>query len=340
MSNGKTLTQFREDKDVLPMPSARGLKVSWFDRWHPALDEALQELPEKDNCPHELYRLVIQNPNSVPKRTALITERGMPVAVASMRQTGRRSWEPVTQWMIPGLVFPAQPEYLIPALEALGVDIWVAWWRMEVPPRPSRQMRYLESTPTYRMRCSDDFEAYWRQTKQWKTVKNKRNRCQDFVLAVNSAGAAEWTIRHWEAKWRDNPQVESPSLSDTLIVAKYLENRGKYHTLTLLDQDRPIAGATLSVHHNDLVAGVIYREPDYDWHGVGIHMIDLTFSWAAEGGFETMDLGGGHDYKERWAPQEGERWWFNICPESLHRAKQVVNLAHKVRGKVANLTSF
>jgi hypothetical protein len=201
-------------------------------------------------------------------------------------------------------------------------------------------MRYLESTPTYRIRCADDFEGYWRQNKYWKTVKNKRNRCQDFVLAVNSPGAAEWTIRHWEAKWRDNPDVESPSLSDRLVVAKYLENRGQHHTLILLDQDTPIAGATLTVHYNDLVAGVIYREPGYDWHGIGVRIIDLTFSFAAESGFETMDLGGGHDYKKYWAPQEGERWWFNVCPESLYRAKQVVSLAHKVRGKVANLTPF
>jgi CelD/BcsL family acetyltransferase involved in cellulose biosynthesis len=90
------------------------------------------------------------------------------------------------------------------------------------------------------------------------------------------------------------------------------------------------------VHHNDLVAGVIYREPEYDWYGVGVRLIDLVFSFAAEKGFETMDLGGGHDYKQKWAPQEGERWQFNVCPEYLYRAKQVVNWGRTVRQKVTD----
>jgi hypothetical protein len=336
MSNGKSVTQFRDLKDALSTPSARGLKVSWFDEWHPALDEALQALPETDNCPHELYRLMVQNPGSARKRTALVTKQGVPVAVAGLRQTGARSWEPVTQWIIPGVVFPAQPGYLMPALEAIGVDIQVAWWRMEAPPPPSRWIRYRESAPVHRMRCSDDFERYWRETKHFKTVQHKRNRCRDFTLAINSPGSVEWVIENWEAKWRNNPAIMDPSLPDRVAAAKYLENQGLHYTLLLLDQDTPIGGATQTVHGNDLVAGVIYREPEYDWYGVGIRLIDLVFSFAAEKGFDWIDIGGGHDYKNKWAPQEGARWQFNICPEYLYRGKQVVNWARKVRGQLSN----
>lgn len=326
------ITQSANLKDTSLLAS---LKVTWFEEWHPVLDEALQELPEKDNCPHELYRLLVQNPGSARKRTALVTERGTPIAVVGLRQTGRHQWEPITQWIIPGIVFPAQPEHLIPVLEALGVDIWVAWWRMESTPPPSRLMRYLESTPVYRMRCSDDFERYWRETKYFKTIQHKRNRCQEFTLAINPPGSAEWVIKNWDAKWRDNSAI-SPALSDRIIAAKYLEGLGQHYTLVLLDRDTPIGGATNTVHHKDLVAGVIYREPEYDWHGVGVRLIDLVFSFAAENGFETMDIGGGHDYKKHWAPQEGERWQFTICPEYLYRAKQVVNWGRKIRGQASN----
>jgi len=186
------------------------------------------------------------------------------------------------------------------------------------------------------MRCSNDFERYWRETKNFKTIQHKRNRCREFTLAINSPGSAEWVIDHWDAKWRDNPAIASPSLSDRIVAAKYMESQGRHHTLLLLDQDTPIGGATNTVHHNDLVAGVIYREPEYDWYGVGVRLIDLVFSFAAENGFETMDLGGGHDYKQKWAPQEGERWQFNICPEVLYRAKQVVNWGRKLRGKTTS----
>ncbi len=99
-----------------------GLRVKWFDSWHPVLDEALASLPETSACPHELYRQLVQNPGSMRKRTALITERGQPAAVVGLRQRGRHSWEPVTQWIIPGAIFPAKPGYWIPALEALGID--------------------------------------------------------------------------------------------------------------------------------------------------------------------------------------------------------------------------
>ena len=335
MTNGNVFTDMTNQKDILPV-SYHQLDVTWFDSWQPILDEALQELPEQDNCPHELYRLLMQNPGPTEKRTALVTARGVPVAVAGLRKIGRYQWEPVTQWIIPGIVFPAQPKYLISALEALGSDIWVAWWRMTPPPPPSQLIRYQESTPVYRMRCSDDVEQYWRKNKYFKTIQHKRNRCRDFTLAINSPGSAEWVIKNWDGKWQENPAAVSPSLADRILVAEYLENRNQHYTLSLLDGDTLIGGATNTVHGNDLVAGVIYREPEYDKYGVGVRLIDLVFSFAVENGFETMDIGGGHDYKQKWAPQEGERWQFNICPEYLYRAKQAVNWGRTVRRTVTS----
>ena len=62
-------------KDRLLAPY-NGLKVSWFDKWHSALDEALQNLPELDVCSHELYRLLIENPAPARKKVALVSENG------------------------------------------------------------------------------------------------------------------------------------------------------------------------------------------------------------------------------------------------------------------------
>lgn len=302
----------------------RGLRVMWFEGWHPALDEALRTLPEAESCPHELYRLLVQNPTPSRKRIALITEQGRPVALVALRQRYGLPWEPVTQWLIPGLVFPACSGFTAKALEALGMELRVAWWRMAVPPPQSRWVRYSESTPTYRFPCSGDFEHYWRETGHFKDIRNKRNRCRNFTVTVNLPGATEWVMKNWETTWFNAIERLDSSLADRIVAAQYLEAQNKHYTFLLSDQGDPIGGATAIVHGNTLVAGVIYRAPEYEKYGIGIRLIDLIFSFAAETGFDWIDIGGGQEYKKRWAPQDGEHWHFTLCPEPLYQLRQMV----------------
>jgi GNAT superfamily N-acetyltransferase len=310
-----------------------GLKVNWFDNWNPVLEEALHELPETDVCSHELFQLLIENPTSTRKRVALVSENGIPVAVVGLRQKGRFTWEPVMQWIIPGEPFPAKPGYLMRVLDALNTEVWVAWWRIEIPPPSSHLMRYIDSTPTYRLDCSDNFEQYWRDNHYFKTIRRVRNRCKDFRSAINLEGTAEWTIKNWEEKWRVNPSMMDPSLPDRILAAKYLENQGRYFTISLFNQDTLIGGATVTVQKEDLVAGVLYYEPEYRRHGLGDRLIDLSFSFAAEKGFKTFDIGGGHEYKKHWAKQDGERWWIHICPEPLYRVRSLADWTRRVIGR-------
>lgn len=307
-----------------------GLQVEWSESWRPSFDEALRSLPEMESCPHELFRLLIQNPSPARKRVALVSDRGTPVAIAGLRQRSRYSWEPVTQWIVPGALFPVQPGFLVAALEALQLELWVAWWRMHSPPPPSRLIRSMESTPTYRMHRADDFEQYWRQIGYFKTVRRMRNRCRAFKAAVNLADAAEWTIKHWEARWRKDGATADPSLPDRIAAARYLERQGRHFTITLLDGDAPIGGATMTVQQRDLVAGVLFSDLRYRPYGVGDRLIDLSFSLWAERGYETFDIGGGHEYKRHWARQEGERCLFSVCPEPLFRLKQLARLARRL----------
>ncbi|HWO93739.1 MAG TPA: hypothetical protein VNL92_03155, partial [Dehalococcoidia bacterium] len=102
----------------------RRLRVRWFDAWHPELDKALATLPEMPTCPHELFRMLMQNPIGARKQTALVTEDGRPVAVVGLRRK-HRHWEPVPQDPSPRAVAPAAPGFLVPALRALDRDIWV-----------------------------------------------------------------------------------------------------------------------------------------------------------------------------------------------------------------------
>jgi GNAT superfamily N-acetyltransferase len=156
-----------------------------------------------------------------------------------------------------------------------------------------------------------------------------RNRCKDYVGRINEPGSAEWTIKKWEEKWRGASAGVDPSLSDRILAAKYLAAIGRYYTISLFDRDVLIGGATMTVHKRDIVAGVLYFDPPYRKDGVGDRLIDLSFSLAMEKDFETFDIGGGHEYKKHWAKQDGERWWFHICPEPIYRVREFIQWGRK-----------
>jgi hypothetical protein len=315
-------------KDKLLAPY-NGLEVTWYDRWHPALDEALQSLPEMETCPHALFRLLIETHGAAQKRVALVTEDGLPVAAVGLRRIGRYRHELVTWVIVPDSVFPARPGYLIPALEALGVEVIVGWRRMDTPPPPSPLIRDYETLLVYQIRCSANFEDYWHTSTSghWNTIKKCRKRCQGFTFTVNAPSAAEWTIRNWGKTWNMDPIL----VDDSVMIAEYFEDQGKFYTFLLLDQEKPVAGHTFIPHRKGFVWEHTYRDPTYDSFGAGTRLMDLTFYWAAEAGFETIDLGGRHEYKMRWAPPDGELSIFTICPEPLLRAKQAANWVRTVR---------
>lgn len=57
-----------------------------------------------------------------------------------------------------------------------------------------------------------------------------------------------------------------------------------------------------------MVGQAIYREDDNS--GIGNRLLHLTFRWAKEKVFSAIDIGGGHDYKRKFAPRavNGVRW--------------------------------
>lgn len=306
--------------------SKDGLRVQWFDEWNERLDEALALIPEAIECPHELFRRLAENKTPFKKKFAVVTHGGRPVAIPALRQKGHR-WEPITKWLLPGFIFPAQDGFLIPAMAALGIEVEVAWWRMEGPPPDHPWLRDLEDTQTYSLPLTGDYEEYWRETGLLKkSVRPARKRCSGFTLTVDSPDAVEWVTKSWAEKWADETNTLLQEVSDRIVAAKYLEAQGRHHSFLLLDNGKPIAGATVFVHDNDLVASCIYRCPEYDHNNVGTRIIDLIVEWGAERGFRGMNFGGGYGYKGRWAPPEGKRWKFQVYPPYLMYAKHVLKI--------------
>jgi ribosomal protein S18 acetylase RimI-like enzyme len=313
----------------------RGIQVRWFGGWRPVLDNALYELPEMEGCPHELFRLIMENPSSTRKCTALVYEGVEPIAVVGLRERGRH-WVPAIQGIIPGCIAPARDGFLLPALGALGVDVRIE--DSPTPPPKSTPVRDARAVPVFNVDCQADFEGYWRRSHSlWRTIKDSRKRTEGFTFAVDRPGSAALIIAKWEEKWRDHPDQQTVIASDLILAAEYCEQRKQWHSFLLTDHDLPVAGATCPVHGNDLVGAVTFRGPGYDRQGVGVRILDLFVHWAAEQGFAKVELGGWYSYKAKWAPQDGEHWDFRICPLRQHLREQAIWKARAVPGRLRAL---
>jgi hypothetical protein len=216
----------------------------------------------------------------------------------------------------------------------LGVEVRVAWWRWETRPPEAGWIKDMSSTPTHGVSFSADFERYWKESGHFKEVRKYRNRCKGFELRVNAPGSNEWTIKNWEAKWRPDGMEEMSDLSERLCVARYHEQREAYYTLSLFDKEEPAAAGSFVIHKNEAVAYCSYRNPRYDWNGAMSRLIDLAFSWGRDMGFAKMDFGGSFPYKERWAPEDGKKWQFTVCPGHVLIERRACELARSGRDKL------
>jgi len=287
-------------------------RVHWFDEWHDDLDAALGHLPEMDTCPTPLYKELILTLSTAEKRTALVTRGGDPVAVVGLRKSDGH-WVPVTSWIVPGVVFPVIEDQLIPVLIALQEPVVVAWWRQREPPPPHNRLEILDTASTRRLTCTGDYEAYWRKTKLLKEIRRARRRCHHLTVEVNRPGAAEWTILEWGRAWAPPGAELLPDTGDRVVVARYWEPRGRHFTVSLVDGDRIAASGVVFAHGSHIVGMANCRDSTFDHLGVGNRLLDAVHQWALESGFEKQDFGGGHDYKKRWAPEEGLRYQFTAA---------------------------
>jgi hypothetical protein len=319
--------------------AGQGLKVKEFHDWHPALDDALAVLPETELLSHELFRLLAKNPCPTPKRMVLVLKGREPVAVAGLRWLAHQ-WEPLTNWIVPGVLFPVKDGYVHRVLPALGVSMYVGWWRWSIAPPPMPWAENLRSFPTYKARLSENFEEHWNQSSQYgvlaRNLRTVKKRCKDLTWRINTPGASEWTIRNWGAKWFPSEPHGMPQLQDRLLVAEYLEGRKQHYTHTLHDGDKIVAAITVIVHQNELVHQLNHRDSEYDRHGVMHHLTEIVFTWGKDTGFRGFDMGGRHDEeKKRWAPPRGETWEFNLAPKTGWLEQRITRLVHDGPGWVA-----
>jgi GNAT superfamily N-acetyltransferase len=305
----------------------KGLRVEWPDYAldRETIEDALHELPESCDWPG-LFDVLLE-PRGAEKQVALVLDREGPMAVVLLRATGPSSWEPATQWIVPGFLFPVRPGCTWLALETLRLSVRVGWWRYPEPPPSGPRIQNFRESLCCRMICTTDFDDYWKRSGNLSMVRQAQRRCKNFVLRADPEGGAEWTIRRWEEKWRSDPKVPMPAVEDRVAAAKFLEKSGKQHTFVLFDGDRPIAGVTFLAHSDSAVGQVMYRDPEYDRCGVGTYTMEAFFRWALRSGYKEIDMGGGHGYKQLWAPSSGYIYEFTVSPAETLLKRMAKRLA-------------
>jgi len=309
------------------------LKVTWLDPADAALDRAIAALPACEACPHDIYLRLIRLPQAREVRAVLVEDGAGPVAIAGLARQYRLVWEPVTNWLFPGAPFPAVAGRHIEAMAALRMEAPMAWWRAGPAPHGAN-IHDLEITPVHRLDDLAKREEFWRSTDYLRHIKNIRNRAKGLEVRIGVPEIAEEVVAGWFDKWTNGDRAH-PQVRGRVVLADALEPLGAHVTVGLFDDDKLAAGATNFIHNGALVAGILYAPDAYRRLGAGIRLIDVMFDVAAERGLSAFDMGGGAEYKRKWAPAIGERASFTVAPPAVRLARRVIGKARALVGRGA-----
>jgi CelD/BcsL family acetyltransferase involved in cellulose biosynthesis len=180
----------------------------------------------------------------------------------------------------------------------------------------------------------------WRNKGNLDWLRKARRRTEALgviELEVDGGGAARWTIEGWRRKWHGDRMNETDATPEIRAAAAYFESRGLSRSFRLMIDGKPAAGVNAFVHGATLVQTQSYRDPAYDRAGVGVHLDERIFRWAADSPYEAVDLGCGEGYKARWGVEAGSRVTFGIAPAHLSVARAGLGM---IRGLAARTGSF
>lgn len=313
----------------------RRVKSHIFGGWSQTLVDAANHLPEDTDWPHELYILLAENVPREARRLVMWTERDIPIGIAAFAQDTRGTWEPVTQWLVPGMLGMSAAPRIGSLIARLPFPADVAWWRMLEPVPAGGNIRMVAEEPTFGMSCSADFEAYWKQTDQFRAIRKARDRCKHLTVSVNPPGAREWVLQQSERHWRPRGHIApSHQLRNRLLATRYMETLGKSVTIALQDGAQFVAAELCIVHRRELVMWNTFRDRRYDDCGLGNRGMELAYYWARNNNLVGVDIGGGfRHYKSRWAPKSGTKATLRISPLIRHaedQARRVMSYAWSV----------
>ncbi len=311
---------------VQPLP--RGVTVSWHTNLSSPVSRHYTDCGGDEWLPYDLFRAVFENRSQGCKTIALLWRGGAPWAFVPLRRAGRY-WEPLFVGVIPETVpFPCNGRR-DGALAALRLNIGV--WQDLEPPVGLENRRWLSRFTSYELDLRDDPEPYWRARDLWKTIRQSLRRGAGLELVTNDGDGCEWTINRWRDRFsRVNPGGTVTKWADRAVVARWsLANDWQMRSWHLRDGSRWVGGLTGFVLGERLVFGTIYRDPEYDWFGVGHRLFYEALVWGRREGIPMASLGTTFPYKRRWAPGCGSQWSYVVAPWPVHAWNGAIEHAGK-----------
>lgn len=279
------------------------------------MERALQQLPDTRDCPHALLR-TLWDLTDAHKRIAVVRDtNGTPAAVIPLAKHNHE-WKPISVGSTARICAVA-PGSEATSLRSLGVPVRIDYWPAELPHDAQR----VNWDTQHRLRPGADYQQYWKERGRWKGIREARNRTRDFEFEVDADDSCAWTLRRWNEKWHKSNGLALPSVEPQIAAWKVLFESGASHAFRLMDGANAAAGIVGIVLEDQLVLTYNYRDPAYDWHGAGNRLMELVVEWTLAQGL-AINFGGGFEYKDKWAPEDGGYWQFSMWPWS-YRARSL-----------------
>jgi Acetyltransferase (GNAT) domain len=323
----------------------QGVQLSWFSEWNDTLDQALDELPPPPCCTRDQYRMLLQA-TGVNKLHILATQRGEVVAVVSLRRRAN-AWEPVSYQSITGYIAPSRDVPILGVvLNALGLEVHLTGlgeWADQ-----------LNATDVYKVevpqiRLQENFEEFWHLKhnghKHIHTIRNARRKCERFEVAIDQPGDLEWVMQQWAHNWRNDPANEIVSTADRLAFYGSLQRSPTdpteltYHTVTLREGERTVAGLLHSRIGDTLIYQATARERAYARDAVGVAVLDTSAHWAAQQGWSRLDLAGTSAFKRAWAPTGTVRRGVAFRPKMIGMLNRIASY-HAILWLIFSMSDF
>lgn len=289
-----------------------GLRAQWNPGLHVVHESIERVVADPDD--REMHRILASVPGRV---NVVVFDADRPLGVVTLRRRPT-FWEPTMYQCLAGPPLAIEAGRVEDVLRAVGVEIRIEGYE---PGREQIEPDEQYAVDSYVTDLTGDYEAHWHR--KWRAnLRTTRKRCAGFELRIDAPEDLRWAVTSWRDLYADDPRGEVVAATDRLALWPHLGG-SQIRTVALCDGDRVVACTVSSVRGLELSFQCTARDPEYDRQSVGSHILDRTFQWAKEEGYERFDLGAGYGYKQRFAPVGGTLHGIAFQPPLVRRFRRL-----------------
>jgi len=315
-----------------------GYRVIEKKRPFPDFLAAVDELAAAQDEVSRMIHRQLAEPTGVAKRNILVLHAAEPVLATTLRLRAH-FWEPATMTCAPFLELPHRRGHLEEALTAAGHEVMIPAYFGD-----STAFRHSGRRPLdiYAMPLQAEFRSYWSEN-TWRSVVKTRNKTADLAVAVDDPAALSFLVDQWLQMWGEDPSDETGVADDLRAIWPELLARGRLRTVTLVADGRPVAGYAMGTQANTAIGLITARDRSWTRGSLGIRVLVEAMQAARAAGFESLELGGYFEYKQRFAPVSETRYTIHLRPGGRARVESRVRrlrfLASRARLKLRRIAT-